>query len=194
MRTAGPPPAAGCPPSLTRFPKRPKARKAAFRPSAVSLAYITGSGGGWRGSREPESYLRRVSGECPASVRRDSHHSPRRPASVWLVQLRLQRRVQIWDTFPPHNPKCRLPGYPLRCQQWIRREVCPTGALAGWWLETPKPATIRTCLTPGSSASAAAMRPPACMGLIGRLRKVKKRAPSGKTPRQGFCMNQRNTS
>jgi hypothetical protein len=45
-----------------------KHRKAACRPSAVSLVDITRPGGGWGRPREPESYLRRVSGETPMSL------------------------------------------------------------------------------------------------------------------------------
>src|ERR1035438_2080681 len=40
----------------------------AFRPFTVSLAYITRPGGGWSRPREYQSYPRRVSGACPASL------------------------------------------------------------------------------------------------------------------------------
>jgi hypothetical protein len=68
-------------------PKWPKPGKAAFRPFTVSRAYITRPGGGWRCPREPQSYPRRVSGACPARVRRVSRESPRLPQPVWLMQL-----------------------------------------------------------------------------------------------------------
>src|ERR1039457_5554715 len=45
-----------------------KRRKAACRPSAVSLAHITRPGGGWRRSRESESDPRRVSGDSPLTL------------------------------------------------------------------------------------------------------------------------------
>ena len=51
-RAGSPPPAAECQPSLTCNLKQPKHGKAAFRPSGVSLAYMTRPGGGWRRSQE----------------------------------------------------------------------------------------------------------------------------------------------
>ena len=51
-RAGSPPPAAECQQSLTGHMKQPKHGKAAFRPSGVSLAYITRPGGGWRRSQE----------------------------------------------------------------------------------------------------------------------------------------------
>jgi hypothetical protein len=41
-----------------------------------SLAYIARPNRGWSRPRESRSYLRRVSGECPASVRRVSGETP----------------------------------------------------------------------------------------------------------------------
>src|ERR1035438_4478865 len=78
-RTGSPLPSVGCPPSLTCFPESPMHRKAAFRPSAAGLAYITRLGGGWRRSWEPESYPRRVSHVCPGTLPR---LSPARPGLV----------------------------------------------------------------------------------------------------------------
>jgi hypothetical protein len=66
---------AQCQPSLTHFPKWRRHGKAAFRPSAVSLGYIIRLRGGWRRPWEYQSYLWRVSGECPARVRCVSHDS-----------------------------------------------------------------------------------------------------------------------
>ena len=54
--------------SLTQFPTWPKHAKAAFHPSAVSLACIARSSGGRRHLGESQSYPRRVSGEAPMSV------------------------------------------------------------------------------------------------------------------------------
>src|ERR1035438_4201042 len=39
--------------------------------------------------------------------------SPRLRKSVWLMQLRLQCCVSIWDTSLPHTPKCRHPSLPV---------------------------------------------------------------------------------
>src|ERR1017187_3602251 len=80
--------------------------------STVSLADITRPGGGWGRPREPESYLRRVSGACPARVRRvsgacparvrrDSHESPRLPQPVWLMQLGLLSATCRQADLPP---------------------------------------------------------------------------------------------
>src|ERR1017187_7708387 len=44
----------------------------------VDEGYIKKPGESWRRPRESQSYPRRVSGECPASVRRVSHETPRR--------------------------------------------------------------------------------------------------------------------
>ena len=70
-RVGSPPPAAECLPSLARFPEWPNPRKAAFCPSAVSLAYITRPGGGCRRPREYQSYPRRGSCVSPATLRDD---------------------------------------------------------------------------------------------------------------------------
>jgi hypothetical protein len=50
-------------------------RSSACRRLIVSLADIARPGGGWRGLRESESYLRRVSGACPVSLPRVSQTS-----------------------------------------------------------------------------------------------------------------------
>src|ERR1035441_1361413 len=102
-------------------------RKAAFCPSAVSLAYTTRPGGGRSRSRESESYLRRVSGECPVRVRRVPDESPRLPQPVWLMQLRPRRRVPIQDTLGRRQPAPRRRGPEL---QAIQRTFHSAAALA----------------------------------------------------------------
>ena len=100
-------PAAECQLSLTQFPAWPKHGKAAFRAFAVSLGYITRSGGGWRRSQE-----------SPMHARCLSHDSPRRPASVWLMERGIlalataaragwdMRRLRCWGCDPPPRRSC----------------------------------------------------------------------------------------
>ena len=101
---------------------------------------------GWRRSREPQSYLRRVSGEYPASVRRVSHDSPGAQLGRRMLFHRKQRRTQF-QVMPTgfrgehHRATLAKVGYMLYAQQ------CKSDTHSPLQISSPNPTIANTTAT-----------------------------------------------